>query len=195
MASDRMNFAGVNCLIVDNDTFAVRLLAQILRGFGLNTQSVAETGEEAKSLLERGSFDLIICEALLPDMSAAELLRWIRKHSNSTVKFAPVIVLTGYTQTSKVTSIRDAGAHNVVKKPVAPVVLLDHIGWAARTPRPFVETANYAGPDRRFKYAGPPDGIGRRDTDLPPEVGQATEPNMSQDEIDALLKPNKVTVL
>ncbi len=194
MVSDRMNFNGVRALIIDSDPHATRILAQILRGFGLSLQTVAETGEEAKRQVGKASFDLIICEAVLPDMPAADLLRWLRQHERTSVKFLPIIVLTGYAELGNVTTARDSGANIVVRKPISPVVLLDHIVWAARTPRPFVETSIYMGPDRRFKNVGPPDGIGRRDTDLPPEVGIAVEPNMSQDEIDVLIKPNKVAV-
>lgn len=192
MASDRMNFTGVRALIVDSDPHATRLLSKMLRGYGVSQQIICETAADAKLQLEKSPFELVICEAVLPDMPAADLLRWIRRHESVGIKFAPIIVLTGYAQASTVKSARDAGANNVVKKPVSPVVLLDHIAWSARTPRPFVETAQYVGPDRRFKFEGPPDGVGRRDTDLPPEVGAATEPNLSQDELDALFKPGKV---
>jgi hypothetical protein len=34
--------------------------------------------------------------------------------------------------------------------------------------------------------------VGRRVTDLSIEIGMATEPNLSQDEIDSLIKPMKV---
>jgi hypothetical protein len=65
--------------------------------------------------------------------------------------------------------------------------------FVSRDPRPFVECDNYIGPDRRFKNTGPPAGtMGRRKTDVHDEIGEATEPNMSQDEIDAFLKPTKV---
>ncbi len=39
-----------------------------------------------------------------------------------------------------------------------------------------------------FAYC-PPGVVGRRATDLSIEIGAATEPNMSQDEIDSLIKP------
>ena len=42
-----------------------------------------------------------------------------------------------------------------------------------------------------FAYC-PPGVVGRRATDLSIEIGAATEPNMSQDEIDSLIKPMRV---
>ena len=53
----------------------------------------------------------------------------------------------------------------VVKKPVSPRLLFDRLSWIARTPRPFVETDDFAGPDRRFREVAPPNGQYRRSTD------------------------------
>jgi hypothetical protein len=65
----------------------------------------------------------------------------------------------------------------------------------AKEDRMFVETDSYVGPDRRFKREGPPAGMaGRRKEDLPMELGQATTPNLSQDQIDGMMKPMKVSL-
>jgi hypothetical protein len=59
----------------------------------------------------------------------------------------------------------------------------------------FVESETYVGPDRRFKNTGVPVGTkGRRKGDLSADVGEAVDPNMSQDDIDNLLKPNRVAL-
>jgi len=58
----------------------------------------------------------------------------------------------------------------------------------------FVECDTYFGPDRRYKNEGPPPEFpdGRRREDVTTELGEAAEPNMSQDELDNLIKPQKV---
>lgn len=59
----------------------------------------------------------------------------------------------------------------------------------------FIESDSYAGPDRRFRREGPPPGMaGRRSGDLSAAVGHAETPNLSQDEIDSLMKPTKVSL-
>ncbi len=154
-----------------------------------------EVGEEAQRRLSNGRFDLLICDALLPDMHAVDLIKWIRRQPTTQLKYIPIVVLTGYTQHSNVVNLRDAGANIVVRKPVSPNVLFDHIAWSARTERPFIETDNYIGPDRRFKNTGPPEGsTGRRKTDLTVEIGAAVEPNMSQDQVDSFMRPTKVEI-
>lgn len=191
---ERLNFSQIEALVVDADQYSTQILAQILRGFGLNKQLVIETGEDAKQRLGTARFDLLICDAILPDTHASDLIKWIRRQPALNIKYMPIVVLTGYTQFTNVVTLRDSGANIVVRKPVSPNVLFDHIAWSARTERPFIETDNYIGPDRRFKNTGPPDGAGRRKTDLTTDIGAALEPNMSQEDIDSLLKPTKVEI-
>jgi CheY-like chemotaxis protein len=191
---ERLNFSQIECLVVDADQYSTSILGQILRGFGLSKLSVIETGEEGRRRLSAGRYDLLICDALLPDTHAADLVKWVRRQPGLNLKYIPIVVLTGYTQYSNVLVMRDAGANIVVRKPVSPNVLFDHVAWSARTDRPFIETDNYIGPDRRFKNTGPPEGVGRRKTDLTVNIGDATEPNMSQDQIDSLLRPTKVEI-
>jgi CheY-like chemotaxis protein len=192
--AEKLNFSQIEALVVDADQYSTSILGQILRGFGLTKHVTIETAEEARRRIPAGKFDLLICDAVLPDMHASDFIKWIRRQPALNVKYIPIVVLTGYTQFSNVVVMRDAGANIVVRKPVSPNVLFDHIAWSARTDRPFIETDTYIGPDRRFKNTGPPDGVGRRKTDLTTEIGVALEPNMSQDEIDSLLKPTKVEI-
>jgi CheY-like chemotaxis protein len=191
---EKLNFAQIECLVIDADQYSTSILGQILRGFGLSKHIIIDSGEEAKKRLPNSHFDLLICDALLPDMHAGDLIKWVRRQPALNIKYMPIVVLTGYTQFSNVVVLRDAGANIVVRKPVSPNVLFDHIAWSARTERPFIETDTYMGPDRRFKNTGPPDGAGRRKTDLTTELGVAVEPNMSQEDIDSLLKPTKVEI-
>ena len=191
---EKLNFANITALIADCDQYSNGILGQILRGFGLNKHTIVERGEDAKQRLLNGRYDLMICEAVLPDMPAAELVGWIRRLPNPAIKYIPIVILTGYAQLSNVVAVRDNGANIVVSKPVAPSVLFDHIAWSAKSTRPFIESDSYVGPCRRFKNIGPPGGASRRLTDLPAEIGAAVAPNMSQDEIDSLLRPTKIAI-
>lgn len=191
---EKCNFAHISALIADSDQYSNEILTQILRAFGLNQYTIVENGEEAKRRLSSGRYDLMLCEVKLPDMSGGELLRWVRRLPNPSVRYITIVGLTGYTQLSNVFAMRDSGANIIVSKPVAPNVLFDRIAWASKSTRPFIEADNYVGPCRRFKNTGPLDGVGRRGTDLSADIGTALEPNMSQGEIDSLLKPTKISI-
>lgn len=194
MKSDSMNFSKVRALVVDSDSFAVEILLQILEGFGLPEAKSASNIADAKNSLLEGKFDLLICEAMLKDGPGTDLVRWVRSEANPRLRYMPVVMLTGHTQLGYVESGRDAGVNVVVKKPVSPVILFDRLVWSANSPRPFIETETYVGPDRRFKFMGLPEGGGRRKTDLVGDLGDATEPNLSQEEIDGFMKPARMMV-
>jgi CheY-like chemotaxis protein len=189
----RLNFHGVTALLVEGDRTSVSFLAEILRRFGLDNQHCVETGAEAKAYLQRVAVDFCFFEAALPDMDGLDLVRWVRR--SAPIPYIPIVLLTGYSRVDAVVGARDAGANLVVKKPLSPQVIFDRLAWMGLGTRKFVETEAYVGPDRRFKQIGPPDLVGRRSTDLSQDVGEPTEPNMSQAEIDALMKPTKLANL
>ena len=184
-----MNLNRVSAVIVESDKYVLELVSQTLKGFGLVHQACFETGEAAKSHIASGGGSLCLIEAVLPDMSGFDLVRWVRRLEAKEIRTTPIIMLTGYTQKEAVRQARDCGANSVIKKPVQPQVLFDRIAWIAKNERQFVEARDYVGPDRRVKLAGPPGGVGRRSTDL--SAGTASDSNMLQDEIDDLLKPIK----
>jgi CheY-like chemotaxis protein len=165
MSKARLNLKNLVALIVDRDNFSRSLIAQMLRGFGVSTVLVADNGEEAKELLGQHCPDIAFIEGALPDMPTDELIVWIRRHANKALRFLPVIVLSGYTQLRLISAARDSGAHLVVRKPVSPQTLFDRMVWVAKFDRAFLEAPKYAGPDRRFHAADPPEGKVRRATD------------------------------
>jgi CheY-like chemotaxis protein len=166
VAQRRTNLQGVTSLVVDGDHYGRTLLSQMLRGFGAEPPVFASSGASAIERLKHNCFDLCVIEATLPDIDGIGVIRFIRRLESQVARFTPVIVLTGYTHPEKVAAARDAGANCVIKKPVSPRVLFDHIVWIGRNPRPFVEAGDYVGPDRRFKPKGPDARVARRETDL-----------------------------
>lgn len=191
--ASRIQLKKATILLVDANPQGMEVLGQILMGFGATGFLKAAGFEAAQKVLEETPVDLVICEAALQpgEPDGYDLVDWLRRSDLQPNAFAPAIVTTAHTSRRNVARARDCGAHFVVMKPLAPAVLLDRIVWIAQTNRPFVACGVYVGPDRRFQNLGPPDGAGRRSGDLPATVGEATAPNMSQDEIDSLMNPRK----
>lgn len=183
---EKFNFSQVAALVVDSDRYSTGIVGQILRGFGMTRQRFVATGLEAKKQLAVDKFDLVICESVLPDMNASAFIRWVRRHQSPAIRYLPIVMLTGYAQYTNVTASRDAGANSFVRKPVAPIVLFDHIVWSARTERPFIEADGYAGPCRRFKYGEPAPGLNRRITDhyAEPDGGARKEEVENQEPVN-----------
>jgi CheY-like chemotaxis protein len=164
---EKLNFSQIAALVVDADRYSTGIISQILRGFGVGRHTVAGTVEAATKLLTAGGYHLLITESVLPDGTLDAFVNWIRHHPKTDLRYIPIVVITGYTHFSRVRIARDCGVNSVVRKPVSPIVLFDHIAWSANTDRPFIDADAYAGPCRRFRYDDAAPGFSRRHSDHP----------------------------
>ena len=194
-SSTRIDLSRSRVLLLDDNRAHLDMLGGVLNGFDLRKQNKCETVSAAKDALYGAQFDLIMVEAAMAGEDGFEFIRWLRRSGPDNNRTVPVLVVTGATRENEVAMARDSGANFVVAKPVTPLILLQRIIWLGRDTRLFVEAESYVGPDRRFKAFGPPPGVrGRRRDDLTAEIGFASEPNMSQNEIDMLVKPARVVL-
>jgi len=159
-----INLSKANVLLIDDSPFGLRLLDQMMKGFGVRACYACSSSIYAQDVIRRESVDLIVIDCDMPEFDGYDLIRWMR-NSGLDNAYTPVIMVAGHTKASKVKKARDCGANFIIARPFSPSVLLDRIVWTARDPRPFLEAADYAGPDRRFHDEGPPRGVGERRAD------------------------------
>jgi response regulator RpfG family c-di-GMP phosphodiesterase len=191
----KVNLEHVSILILDGSTHGLEILSQILAGFGSKQLIRANTLAEAQKMIDKVPIDLIVADPDVPGEDGYKFLRDLRHSRKEPNCYVPIVLVTGHTALSNIKRSRDIGANVVIAKPISTKVMFDRIAWVCSDPRPFVETKMYVGPDRRFKFAGPPPGTdGRREADLPPDVGVSEGPNMSQAEVDSLIKPQKASL-
>ena len=92
-------------------------------------------------------------------LDGTDFVRLVRTGDDSPNPFVPIIMLTAYSERSKVIAARDAGVTEFCCKPVTAKELFRKVRSIVNTPRPFVRTSNYFGPDRRRikseNYRGP----------------------------------------
>ncbi|WP_271068072.1 response regulator [Caulobacter sp. NIBR1757] len=192
---NRINMKNTRVLLVESNSMGMDILVQILVGFGVKSIYKADDIDMAKRMIESTELDLMVVSGALGEADGCELVEWLRREAPVPNRYAPALLVTAHTQLSRVARARDCGAHIVVAKPLTPMILLERILWIARVKRSFISTKGYNGPDRRFKFTGPPNGMdGRRADDLDVDIGEPVAPNMSQDQIDALMQPQKVVI-
>lgn len=178
-------------VLIDPDVHSVDIMVQIMRGFGVVETSRCVTIEEAQQALAK-RVDLVVIDPAVNDGKGYEFLRELRHTKGAVNAFVPVILVSGHTPESDVMRGRDTGANYFVAKPVTPKVMLERIMFVARDQRLFIENESYIGPDRRFKFLGPPPGTeGRRESDSK-ALSHGDGPNLSQDQVDAEFKPQRV---
>ena len=187
----RVYFGALSVLLVEANDLECEILAQVFGSFKVRGITRMSSTGAAQDHLRQDVAHLIVIGAAGREDGAPdefEFVRWIRRSKTDEVRLASVILLTGHTLQDNVARARDCGASFVIAKPITPFVLYERIVWLAKDERSFINTARYVGPDRRFQKMGPPPGLeGRRHDDLSLQVGEATMPNLSQAEIDAML--------
>jgi len=188
--SERVNLSTAEVLLACGDPEGLNIMAEMFAGFGVHTPRRCLTGLEARTSIQERILNLVVVDSALQDQTGYDFIHWLRRCDIAPNCYAPVILITGHTKPSQIFRGRDAGASFVVRKPVAPLVMMQRIIWLLNDQRKFVTSPGYNGPDRRVKALGPPVGTkGRRHDDLSADVGSATTPNLEQDEIDALFSP------
>lgn len=190
---DRLNLEGIRFLLVDDNAHALKIMDQVVSGFGVRDIVKAESVSAAKEAINRGGIDVVLTDAQMPGETGYQLTEWIRLEAPESERYVPIVIITGHTPESDVTKGRDLGANFTIAKPLVPRVLLQRLFWLSHEERQFIQSDAYTGPDRRFKRLGAPSGIrGRRSGDLKGAIGEAIEPNPDQDQINAAMKPGKV---
>ncbi|WP_410967713.1 response regulator transcription factor, partial [Salmonella sp. SAL4452] len=74
-------------------------------------------GEDLLKQLKRETFDLLILDWQLPDLSGLQLLRWSREHLDAP---PPAIMLTSRDAEQDIVQALNSGADDYVSKPFRP---------------------------------------------------------------------------
>ncbi|MDD4115125.1 MAG: sigma-54 dependent transcriptional regulator [Massilibacteroides sp.] len=106
-------------LIVEDDITFSLMLSTWLKKKGFEVSSVT-TLAEAKKIIDRKSFRLILSDLRLPDGDGIELLRWL----DQKLLHLPVIVMTGYAEIQTAVQAIKLGASDYIAKPINPQELL-----------------------------------------------------------------------
>ncbi|MFO8058221.1 MAG: sigma-54 dependent transcriptional regulator [bacterium] len=99
-------------LIVDDDEVARKNLSRILSNGGFEV-SVCKDGSGALSLLKRKSFDLVITDLVMEEMTGLDLLSKIKQQDPE----IEVIVLTAYASIPTAIEAMKKGAYHYLEKP------------------------------------------------------------------------------
>jgi DNA-binding response OmpR family regulator len=105
--------------VLDDDRELCAQVVNILRDAGHVCFHYHE-GEALRRALRRESFDLLVVDWELPDVSGVELIGWAKANLSPA---PPVIMLTGRTGDEDIVHGLDTGADDYVTKPLVPSVL------------------------------------------------------------------------
>ncbi len=117
-------------LAVDDEPRLLSSLEALLLSRGYRVQTAAG-GHEACAWLERQRFDLVLADLMMPEVDGFEVMRYVQEKGHD----SPVIVVSGDSSIESAIGALRAGAHDFVRKPYAPEVLLKTVENAMRQRR------------------------------------------------------------
>ncbi|WP_138379943.1 response regulator [Luteithermobacter gelatinilyticus] len=166
-----LDLSRISILVVEDSPFIRSLIVNSLRVLGVGTVKSVDDGGEAIEVIKgvandpikagMMNVDIVISDWEMSPVNGMMLLRWIRRHKESPDRFMPFIMLTGYSEPSRVQEARDMGVTEFMSKPFSVKALADKLYSVIMKPRQFVHTSTYFGPDRR-RQAIPIEGEDRR---------------------------------
>lgn len=99
-------------LLVEDERKTIQFLKKGLEENGYEVDS-AEDGNSGKNLAFRNSYNLIITDIIMPELTGRELCRELRKAKIDT----PILMLTALSETDDVVEGLDSGADDYLAKP------------------------------------------------------------------------------
>lgn len=109
-----------NILVVDDNDSNRNLLAHQLRRQG-HQISTAPSGRQALQMIRETRPDLILLDLFMPDMNGFDVLR--EMHKDESLRAVPVIIITGLSDKNAAVKCIEAGAFDLLIKPVNPSLL------------------------------------------------------------------------
>jgi CheY-like chemotaxis protein len=163
----------------------INIVKTIMRGFGAKEFRDARNAIEAYDIVKSEGVDLIVVDYAMDEMDGCEFARLVRLGEDSPNHYVPIIMLSAYSERTRVEAARDAGVTEFCAKPVTATELYRKVVSVINTPRPFIRTTTFFGPDRRRRNAGPYKGKERRENLFGPRApalpGQSSGPVQVRD--------------
>lgn len=122
----KITMAKLRLLVVDDAKFIRDLVQKTLRTEYPEIELMeASDGRKAQAILQRNSFDMILCDWEMPEMSGIELLKWVRSQEN--MQEQPFILVTSLDQKEHVVEALKAGVSDYVTKPFSAEQLISKV--------------------------------------------------------------------
>lgn len=112
----------LNILIAEDTPMNQQILRAIIEGFG-HTVDMADNGREMVEHHRHGSYDVILSDVRMPEMSGPDATRVIRALGDEKASI-PIIALTADVMEESKRSYIDAGMDGIAAKPVVPSELV-----------------------------------------------------------------------
>lgn len=151
----------LSILVVDDHRFMQQVMRVMLSGLGVREIVSALSVDEALRCMASRKIDVVIADYLIGGQSGTEFMRLTRAGHFDGDRYVPIIACTGDVTPRTVREMRDAGADEVLCKPVSATNLSNRLAAVTQSRRVFIASSTFFGPDRRRRRT-PPRNAGER---------------------------------
>jgi DNA-binding response OmpR family regulator len=125
--------------ILDDDAVILEFACSVLNAAG-HTCHPFESGKEILHQLRRESYDILILDWQVPDLSGTEVLHWVREKLSLTL---PVLFMTGRSSEDDIVAGLAAGADDYMIKPIRSGELVARVNALLRRAYPTQTTEQH----------------------------------------------------
>jgi two-component system chemotaxis response regulator CheY len=158
-------FDNLSVLVVDDMIPIQTLITSFFKTIGVKDVYKADNGQEGLRVFYDKKPDLIITDWLMDEMDGLEMTKRIRTDPSSPNPFVPIIMITGYSAKFRVFEARDIGITEFLTKPFSAHDFYARVQQVIEKSRPFIESNEFFGPDRRRRHKVDFNGVHKREED------------------------------
>lgn len=136
-------------LIVDDEARMRKVARALLQSIGIRDISEAGDGRIGLEKICMRSPDVVILDWEMPSPNGPEFMRTVRAPGKFPLPDVPIIMLTGYSERSRVVEAARLGVNEYLLKPVSSTALLARIVSIVTRPRRMIRRGDYYGPEPR----------------------------------------------
>jgi two-component system chemotaxis response regulator CheY len=115
----------IKILIVDDMSTMRRIVKNALKQIGYSNMEEAEDGNSALAKLRAESFNFVVSDWNMPNMTGLDLLKAIR--ADAALKAIPVLMVTAEAKQENIVEAVQAGVSNYIVKPFTAETLKEKI--------------------------------------------------------------------
>jgi two-component system chemotaxis response regulator CheY len=146
---EQTDFSGHRVLILGAKTHSIQILRSVLGLAGISQVVQVEDSQRAADMLTREHFNAVFCE--LDPQGEGDFVIAARRRDGMLNPMMPIFVMQSQARRRTVAQARDKGATDVLTTPVSPRTVAAKLKAALHSPRPFIVSQEFFGPDRRAK--------------------------------------------
>ncbi len=116
-----MSKPNLKFLVVDDFSTMRRIVRNLLKELGFTNVEEAEDGVDALEKLRAASFDFVISDWNMPNMTGIDLLRQVR--GDASLRHLPLLMITAEAKKENIIEAAQAGASGYIVKPFTAATL------------------------------------------------------------------------